>query len=248
MAQKLTADEGRNVTKDHNVGDLKKLIKECAGQMKDIKAERQTLNERAGEIRKRLKDAGVQTAAFDFALRVEEMEEEARDSYLDSLRLNFDALAIGAQGSLFLDDDQPDPEPPTTGTKKSTAKKKANGSAAAKAEKHAQEADAAGRAAALAGKPRTANPHNRITSMHEHWDLGWQAGHRDVQRQQNWDAEAENQKGVKAGLESKDRDSNPWPDDHEAHAYWDRGWIGGQRQLAAKAKLEGQDAPAPVAA
>lgn len=81
----------------HNVGDLKKMIRECASSMLDIRSERRELNERAGDIRKRLKDAGIQTAAFDYAVRMTEMEQEARDSYLDTLSLAFETLGISEQ-------------------------------------------------------------------------------------------------------------------------------------------------------
>ena len=85
----------------HNVNDLKKVIRECAKEMAEIKSERSDLNERAGDIRKRLTEAGVQTKAFDFACKVQAMEQEARDDYLDSLRINFDALGVGAQSEMF---------------------------------------------------------------------------------------------------------------------------------------------------
>jgi len=85
----------------HDVNDLKKVIRECAKEMAEIKSERSDLNERAGDIRKRLTEAGVQTKAFDFACKVQAMEQEARDDYLDSLRINFDALGVGAQSEMF---------------------------------------------------------------------------------------------------------------------------------------------------
>ena len=107
MAEKMKATgaesaEGTTNAK-HNIANLNKVIKECAAEMLQIKRERGDLNERAGDIRTRLKEAGVQTAAFDFALRVQDMEQEARDSYLDSLQVNFDALGIGGQLSMFTD-------------------------------------------------------------------------------------------------------------------------------------------------
>ena len=107
MAEKMKANgaesaEGTTNAK-HNVANLTKVIKECAGEMIKIKRERGDLNERAGDIRTRLKDAGVQTAAFDFALRIQDMEQEARDDYLDSLQVNFEALGIGGQLSMFPD-------------------------------------------------------------------------------------------------------------------------------------------------
>ena len=87
----------------HNVADLKKVIRDCATQMTKIKGERAELNERAGDIRERLREAGVQTQAFDFACRVQAMEQEARDEYLDSLRVNFDALGVGVQSEMFVE-------------------------------------------------------------------------------------------------------------------------------------------------
>ncbi len=85
----------------HNVKDLNKAIRECAQQMGEIKSDRKELNQRAGDIRERLRKLGVETKAFDFAVRLQDMEQEARANYLDSLRINFDALSIGAQSEMF---------------------------------------------------------------------------------------------------------------------------------------------------
>lgn len=103
MAQKLkdVTEGGALHDPQHNVADLNKLIRECARDMAEIKKERSALNERAGDIRKRLKDAGVQTAAFDYAFRVQQMEAEARNEYIDALRINFEALGIGGSVDMF---------------------------------------------------------------------------------------------------------------------------------------------------
>lgn len=90
---------------EHNVKARREIINECASQMLGIISERQELNERAGEIRERLKNAGIDNKAFMFALRVQQMGDD-RDTYLDGLRENFKALGIGQQGSLFLDPEQ----------------------------------------------------------------------------------------------------------------------------------------------
>ena len=100
------ATEGAN--KDHNVGDLKKLISECCGEMNGIDDERKELNERAGDIRQRLKDSGVQLPAFQFARKLFNMESEARSEYLDSLRINMEGMGIGGQGTLFIDEANPE--------------------------------------------------------------------------------------------------------------------------------------------
>jgi hypothetical protein len=85
----------------HNVADLHKLIRNAASEMTQIKKERAALNERAGDIRTKLKESGVQVKAFEFALRLYEQEPEARNEYLDNLRINFEALSIGAQSEMF---------------------------------------------------------------------------------------------------------------------------------------------------
>lgn len=105
MADRL-ADQGTNgANKAHNIADVSKLIRDCAREMIEIKEARKELNERAGEIRQRLRDSGVETKAFEFAVRVSEMEQEAKGNYIDWLRVSFEALGVGQQGSLFPDDD-----------------------------------------------------------------------------------------------------------------------------------------------
>ena len=104
MAEKMKsngAESSSGATRGHNVADLNQVIRECATKMAQIKTERADLNKRAGDIRERLRDAGVQIQAFDFACRVQAMEQEARNDYLDSLRVNFDALGVGAQSEMF---------------------------------------------------------------------------------------------------------------------------------------------------
>jgi uncharacterized protein (UPF0335 family) len=99
MATTKTATEG--VNKDHNVADLNKLICGCAEEMARIDDERSELNEQAGDIRERLKNSGVQPEAFKFACKLKKMEVEARNEYLDNLRLVNSALGIGEQMTLL---------------------------------------------------------------------------------------------------------------------------------------------------
>ena len=86
---------------DHNVANVTKMIKDCAASMIKIRGERRGLNERAGDIRKRIRDSGQAPAALDFAIRILEMDDAGREGYLESLRLSFDALGIGAQADMF---------------------------------------------------------------------------------------------------------------------------------------------------
>lgn len=99
MAKQLNTESANEPAKTSN---RNALIQECAQDMLEIKRQRAELNEQAADIRERLRDAGVQTRAFDYALRVQQMEQEARDEYMDSLRESFGALGIGGQLN-FLD-------------------------------------------------------------------------------------------------------------------------------------------------
>ena len=93
-------------TKGHNVKDLKKLICECAATAVEIKQERNELNDRMADIRKRLRESGAEPKAFDFAVRLQAMETEAQGNYIDQLRVCFESLGIGSQGSLFPNADE----------------------------------------------------------------------------------------------------------------------------------------------
>lgn len=101
MAKQNGKDDDDMPPLDHNVADVHKLIRNAASEMAVIKKERAELNERAGDIRTKLKESGVQVKAFEFACRLYEQEAEARDEYLDQLRVNFEALGINAQSEMF---------------------------------------------------------------------------------------------------------------------------------------------------
>ena len=88
-------------TIEHNSGDLKMLIQQCAREIEGIRDQRKELNEEAAAIRKRVDEAGISKPAFDYACRLYRMEQEARDSYMDSLALCFDSLGIGGQADMF---------------------------------------------------------------------------------------------------------------------------------------------------
>lgn len=123
MAQKLNAETelgAAGTDPQHNAKARTEIIHECAQQMLQIKKERAELNERAGEVRQRLKDANIQTAAFDYALRVAGMEEAARAAYMDSLKECFAGMQIGEQLDFITamgEDDKPERgDAPAAGT------------------------------------------------------------------------------------------------------------------------------------
>ena len=96
------ADEG-DTKITHDAGTRARISMECATEMKAILAERGTLNERAGDIRQRLKDAGMDVKSWMVAIRLEAMGQDDRDAYLTNLQEHMAALGIGEQGSLFPD-------------------------------------------------------------------------------------------------------------------------------------------------
>ena len=102
MARTMSAGNGKangedGPTKGHNVKELKKVIRECAQTMVRIKKERKELNEEAGDVRKRIKEHGIQPDSFDFAVKQLEREPEARKTYIDDINIAFEALGIGGQ-------------------------------------------------------------------------------------------------------------------------------------------------------
>lgn len=100
-------EEGNGI--EHNSASRKKIMSECAHQMREIKSQRAELNEQASDIRSRLRDNGIDVKSFEAALRLADMEDEgARDVYIDGLREAFAALGIGQQLSMFDGDDDGD--------------------------------------------------------------------------------------------------------------------------------------------
>lgn len=81
-----------------DAGERKRIIAECVGGWRDIVKERQALNEQAGEIRERLRNAKIDPKAVLHAVRLAEMEDQAaRAGYVDDLHLTFEALGLGEQ-------------------------------------------------------------------------------------------------------------------------------------------------------
>lgn len=101
MAKPMQSEEGPS--KGHNADGLRKMIADCAGEVKRIKAERAELNAQMGDIRKRLREADVNVKAFEAACRLVELEPEAQESYGEWLRFSWDALGIGGQSEMFPD-------------------------------------------------------------------------------------------------------------------------------------------------
>lgn len=160
MARKLKPDDGPATAK-HNVRGRQTAIRECSAQMADIKEERKGLNERASDVRERLRNLGIDPKAFDAGFRILGMEDEGQKQYLDSLKEVFDALPIGSQVSLFADDAPAGAPEKPSGADKMRAK--ADGKDAGLNAKHAGE-----------------NPHPKGTPLHDPWYKGWMAGQAEI--------------------------------------------------------------------
>lgn len=92
--------EGRAIEVDAK--KRRKLITECAQALNEIDDERSELNERAGEIRKRLKDAKMDVEAVQLVRRkMRNTDEAAFTSFNDGYREALEALAPGQTIDMF---------------------------------------------------------------------------------------------------------------------------------------------------
>lgn len=150
--KKSDTDEESNGNAGHNVADIKALIRECSAEFLDIAEARKELNEQAGEMRKRLRDAGVDTNAFEYGVKVAQMDPDAKGNYLDWVRVTFETLDVGGQGALFVEE----PASPVGDEQKRKARQ-------------------AGHDAGFEGQPSTVNPHESKSPLRSEWHNGWLA-------------------------------------------------------------------------
>lgn len=81
--------------------DKKRIIAEAASEIIALELERKGVGERISEVRGRLKSAGILQADFNAALRLFKLEGDERGSSITAIQICFEALGIGAQGTLF---------------------------------------------------------------------------------------------------------------------------------------------------
>ena len=87
----------RTAPTDNNTKARDDVIRECATEFDRIAEARKDLSKMASETRKRLGDIGVQSKSFEYALRLRNMEQEARNSYMEDLHTTYKALGIEGQ-------------------------------------------------------------------------------------------------------------------------------------------------------
>ena len=81
-----------------NMDAVHRVIDECAAGFRRITAERKELNEQAGDLRERLRDAGIDPKPFMAALRVADFEDQAaRNEYMTAYQITYERLATGGQ-------------------------------------------------------------------------------------------------------------------------------------------------------
>ena len=101
MAKKLKGVDGKTDDEapvEHNSKARKQIIRECADEMRGIKAQRKELSEQASDIRERLRNAGIDVKSFEAALRLVDMDDsEARNVFMDGLSEAWEAIGIGGQ-------------------------------------------------------------------------------------------------------------------------------------------------------
>lgn len=123
MAQDLKEAGQDNPAIGHNAADEARIRLECAQGLRQIKAERRALNEQAQEIRERLRNNNIDVKSLEAAIRILDMKDSnARDVYVDGLRLSFEALGYGEQASMLtvFDKEYGSGEPPVEAPVKAT--------------------------------------------------------------------------------------------------------------------------------
>lgn len=101
MARKLKPDDDGHATRNHNAAEIKKTVREVAGVVINLKAERGEIQAQITEAKARLKAFGIKMVDFNAALRLYELEAEDRNESIDNIKIMFEALEIGGQGDMF---------------------------------------------------------------------------------------------------------------------------------------------------
>lgn len=149
---KKSTEESQTTDKQHNAKARKATIVEVCGALKSLEAERESISEQIRELKNtRIKgDLGIKIADFNAAYRLYQLEDDARDTFLDTIRETFEALGIGQQLDWLKAADD-----------------------AGVSDQAVKEARAAGREAGAVGKASTSNPHPKKSALRGAWEEGW---------------------------------------------------------------------------
>ncbi|MGB1214583.1 MAG: hypothetical protein ACPG4X_14560 [Pikeienuella sp.] len=94
MTESLTPDSAPTT---ENEATRDEIIVECANEMNRINAERKDLNDAASDVRERLRDIGFDPKALENVQRLQGMEQEARNKFMEDTKRIYDALEIGGE-------------------------------------------------------------------------------------------------------------------------------------------------------
>ena len=86
-----------------NLTSTKKVLKECADAFRRIKKEREELNKEAGEVRDHCRQQGIDPNWLLTALRMADLEPEAREHADESYAISREAIGLSFRQSLFDD-------------------------------------------------------------------------------------------------------------------------------------------------
>lgn len=96
--------ESGAATPGHNMSNIKQTIASAAAECDSLDSQIKQLQEDKREVRATVKALGVTMREFDMARRYTRFDDdEKRAEAIDWLKVCFEALGVGAQGSLFPD-------------------------------------------------------------------------------------------------------------------------------------------------
>jgi uncharacterized protein (UPF0335 family) len=145
----------------HNSAARDRVQRECDAEMRDIETARAGLNEQAGEIRQRLRDAGVDVKVWMNVRKIKNIEDDTeREAYIDNFKESWKALKVGEM-------------PDWVGNRETPEGRSAM----------QKEARTIGREAGRAGHDRASNPHAARTKAHKEWDAGWCEGQAEIAKE-----------------------------------------------------------------
>lgn len=144
------------------VADKREKILAASRNIANLKTRRTSINEEIASIRADLQAIGIEKGAFDWSLRLLEMDPDDREAMLDSLGIALEAYGLGRQSDLFGGGEKPegDAKPSNDAFDQNDA------------------AEREGFKAGSEGQFRAANPHAPDAPEHEPWNQGWDRAQR----------------------------------------------------------------------
>jgi hypothetical protein len=115
MAKRLGAAKKAAKTKDQpritNITATRKVVETAAKEVARLRAERSRVNDQIKAARSQVRAAGVPQAAFDLALKMQELDGVQREAFDEGFIVTREAIGLRIQPDLFgrVDDDDDTP-------------------------------------------------------------------------------------------------------------------------------------------